>query len=576
MTRAPSGGPGRAPSGEPARQAFWTWGVVGVLAAGVVAHALVLWAIFVPAPHTGGDNAAYLSLAQDLASGAGYVESWDPARPLHAKYPPAFAAVLAIWMALGAGTWTAFKLLSAGLMVGAGALVFVWARARVGTVPAAAITVLSVGSAGWLEASRWILSEPLFLVALFAALWAADRAVAQPPASNSRGALGWWLLVGGAALLAVFTRTAGLPLLVAGFLLLGFRRAWPGLGVALAVSAIPVTLWVLRGRSGGEGAYQSEFWMANPYDPSLGTVGPLGIVIRVWVNLKLYVGRVLGMEWWGAISAPSWALAALGLALTGAALGGWGLRLWRREVGLAEIFVPLYAGLILIWPEVWSGDRFILPLYPLLLVWATEGFRALPIRPTPRFALGLVWVLALALPMVPQIQTRAEGAAVCRRLGAADPFACNGPAFQGFRDAAAWAGVNLPDGAVVLNRKPRIFYVLGGTPGRVFPFSPAPAALLSAADALGARYLLVDQVDGLSMAYLPSVVSGAPGAFCYLEAWGRETVLLGILSPEDRDRPVHSDAGIPDCPPGFLREGAPYEAPRWGHRVPILRKDSGV
>jgi len=532
-----------------------------ILLAILALHVGILWAVFVPAPHSGGDNAAYLSLARDLATGQGYIESWEPERPPHTKYPPLYPALLALWMALGATTWTAFKVLSAALMLGSGALVFLWARGRGGLGLAAAVALLSVVSAGWVEASRWILSEPLFLVTVFFALWAGDR---------WRGGARFWLLMAVAGALAAFlTRTAGLPLLLALLALLALRRAWKPLAVAAVATSLPVVVWMLRGRQGGEGAYQSEFWMANPYDPALGTVGLWGIALRVIANLRIYVGKVLGMEWWSGIPVPPGALAALGIALTAGALVGWGLRFYRGSYGLAELFFPLYAGLILIWPEVWSGDRFVLPLYPLLLFWAGEGIRAgvdrwvrsEALRPSVHLGIGLVAVLALALPSVPAVQLRAEGAAVCRQIGATDPFACHGGAFQGFRDAAAWSGANLPEGAVVLNRKPRIFHVLGGTPGRVFPFSTDPAVLLEAADALGARYLLVDQIDGVSMAYLPGIVSGAPGAFCWVEQFGRETVLLGILPPWARSL-TREDAGeIAPCPSEYMRSGRDPEPP---------------
>jgi hypothetical protein len=136
-----------------------------------------------------------------------------------------------------------------------------------------------------------------------------------------------------------------------------------------------------------------------------------------------------------------------------------------------------------------------------------------------------------------------------------------------FRDAAAWSGMNLPEDAVVLNRKPRIFRVLGGTQGRVFPFSRDPEALLAEADALGARYLLVGYPDGVTMTYLPAVVQGRPGAFCVVESWGEATTLLGILPPGERDGPE-----VTFCPPGYGPDpGRAVGAAREGDgRIPLL------
>ncbi|TVP42259.1 MAG: hypothetical protein EA350_16550 [Gemmatimonadales bacterium] len=566
------------------------WWLAGGLL--LLVHGLVLWAVHLPAPHSGGDNAAYLSLASSLAAGTGYTELWDPFEPPHAKYPPAYPLLLALLMAAGASTWGAFKLLSAVLVATAGLLVFAWAGARRGPAFGAGVAIATVLATGWVEASRWILSEPLFLVAVFLALWSADRAglwlrvrfPAEPPArtDSSREAI-WLAVAAGAALLTLFTRTAGLPLLLGLLVMLAWGRRWRALGSAVAVAALPVLLWILRGRAAGEGAYQDEFWLANPYDPGLGTIGVAGLAGRAWTNLEFYVTSVLGGEWWGS-SLPPGPVAFLGVVILTLGLVGWGRRVVRGQGGLAELFLPLYGGLVLVWPEVWSGDRFVLPLYPLLLFWGAEavcaGLDGLRARTTGRllppwaaWALGVPALLLLLLPAAPGLLGRAEQAAACREWGLADPFACHGPPFQRFRDAAAWAGANLPGDAVVINRKPRIFHALGGTPGRVFPFFDDPDRLLDQAGELGARYLLVDRVDGISPRYLPGILRSRPEAFCWIRNWGEDAILLGIVGP---DAPASSPRGIDetgafvDCGEAWTLPGDERPARRWGHRIPVV------
>ena len=53
---------------------------------------------------------------------------------------------------------------------------------------------------------------------------------------------------------------------------------------------------------------------------------------------------------------------------------GWAMS-WKVGRAVAEYFFPLYAGLILLWPEVWSGDRFALPLFPLILFYAASALQ---------------------------------------------------------------------------------------------------------------------------------------------------------------------------------------------------------
>jgi hypothetical protein len=594
----------------------------------VLVEAVVLASVLTPAPHTGGDNAAYLSLGYALTQGLGYVELWEPLVPPHTKYPPAFPLFLAGLMAVGVTTWTALKAGMAVLLSAAVILVFVWAGARRGAMAGLGVALLVLLSGGWLDASRWILSEPLFLTLTFLSLWAADRGglVVGPgllgaprtglgrreegastggpdsPAAESRPHPGWVVAAGAAALLGLLTRSAGLPLVLAlGGLLLLSRRT---LGLALFGGAALVVAggWALRARQGGEGAYQSEFWMVSPYEPELGTIGVMELPLRVWENLGIYLGTVLPGEWWPVSGAL---LAALGLLLAGMALAGWGLRILRGEVGTAELFLPLYTGLILLWPPVWSGDRFALPLYPLVLFYAGEALAAgitrlrgsgdsEEARPRRRsrgedrtggpsrglgLAAGTAAFLLLAVPAIPTWLSTAEDAAACRAVAGEDVFRCHPPPVAEFREAALWAGTHLPEDAVVLNRKPRIFYLLGGSRGRIFPFSRDPAVLLEEADALGARYLLLGFPDGVTLSYLPAVVEGRPGAFCVVEAWGEGTTLLGILPPGERE-----GTQVTRCPPDYRRDPSrsplqgldpgpgqgPGDPQRDGRHVPLL------
>jgi len=549
----------------------------------VLLQAAVLAVIAFPAPHTGGDHTGYLALGHALAEGMGYVELWDPERPAHTKYPPGFPLVLALFMLLGASTWSAFKLGSAVAVSGATLLCFAWAARRTGPLAAGALAVLLVLAGGWQDASRWILSEPWFLLWTFLALWAGERGLDDGEEAGGRpeGELVWLAVAGFAALMAFGVRSAGLPLVLA----FGLALLWAGRRRAAAIfggaTALVVGGWLLHSARGGEGAYQDEFWLVDPYDPELGTVTVFGLAGRAWDNLVLYVGRVLPAEWWSA--APTWFLAVGGIGLTGLALWGWVSRI-RRRPGPAELFLPLYAGMILLWPQVWSGDRFLLPLLPLILLYAgtvvagvarevEEGLEwkgaALP---GLAVAAGLV---ALAGPAIPATVERAEVAGVCRTQVelTGDAFSCHGAGFAEFRVAVGWMAQGLPADAILLSRKPRIAYVLGGPPGRTFPFVRDPDEFLARADEIGARYLLVDRVDAVANRYLPGVLAGRPRAFCYVAGWGGGpqepgTDLVGILPPRDREEGGDL-ADIQRCPPDWTRE-LDAEPVLEGLRIPLL------
>jgi hypothetical protein len=271
---------------------------------------------------------------------------------------------------------------------------------------------------------------------------------------------------------------------------------------------------------------------------------------------------------------------AIVLALALLAVGGWFLAL-RRRVGPAELFAPLYAGIILVWPPVWSGDRFALPLVPLILLWAGEALACLSRRTLPRVGAAPVALAAVlaSIPVAGGIALAADEAAACR--GAREvggPWACAGLGMVQFTEAARWAGANLPADAVVLTRKPRIWYVMSGVPTRTYPFSSEVDTLLAEADRVGAGYLLLDLVGGQAR-LLARAIGARPGAFCSVAGFGGRdggprTELLGILPPGERggEAGTRDDAvSIGVCPPALRgRLGDPLPPYSSSDAIPLL------
>ncbi|HUF75875.1 MAG TPA: hypothetical protein VMM35_06335 [Longimicrobiales bacterium] len=526
------------------------WVLLGVV---LVLETVLVVGAFNPAPHTGGDNAGYVSLAHALLTTGSYTETFDPAGLPHTKYPPVFPALLAALIGLGARTWVALKSTAALSTVAATGLAYLWALGRAGPWVALGVAVLFGASSAVVYYSHWVLSDPLFVALTMAALWALDRDRGAVSGVSSTGTSRGWLALGVlAAGLAYFTRSAGLPLVAALLVWLARRRRWaPLVGSGLAIGA-PALLWWLRGR-GAPGSYATEFWMVDPYQPSLGTIGPAGLVPRALQNLS---GYVLGHGPAGVVGERGAWVSLLGIALAGFALYGW-MRAVRTRVGPVELFFPLYVGLILLWPTVWSGDRFALPLYPLVFLYGALALRDLP-RRVPQLAANLVaaaLVLAMAIPAAASWVREVGTARVCAEaVAVGGAFACWGPRVGAFVAAAEWAGAALPDGAAVLTRKPRIFYVASGVPSRTFPFDPSPDALLALADGVGAGYVLLDEWDGLAGAYVGGAVATQPGAFCFVRSFGRTGAggaqLLGILPADVRRvaRPSGQGVRVEACP----------------------------
>jgi 4-amino-4-deoxy-L-arabinose transferase-like glycosyltransferase len=532
----------------------------GLLALAVATTAALVIGAYNPAPHSGGDNAIYVSLAYDIVSNGSYTEVFDPAGSAHSKYPPVFPVILAALIALGARTWLAMKSVAVVATLAAVAFIYLWAQRRVGSWAALAVALLYGASAAVVYYSHWTLSDPVFVAFTVAAFWAYEGGRQE---GSTR--LPWIALAVALAGLAYFTRSAGLPLVVALFACLALERRWRSLGAAALALGVPALLWWLRGR-GAPASYAAEFWLVDPYQPTLGTIGLLDLVPRALANLEGYVTRH-GPG--GVIGQGAAAAAFFGVGMVVATLWGW-VRTARERIGPPEVFLPLYFGLVLLWPIVWSGDRFALPLYPLVFLYGAVALLDLTHR-APRFVAAPVIAVVLLAVLLPAggswFRARQESRACARIVEVDGLFGCYGPGVAAFVEAARWSGEALPDGASVMTRKPGHFFVLSGVPSRTFPFDLTTDSQLAAADALGARYILVDEWDALARRYVGGAVVRRPGAFCFVRAFGQPgsggAQLLGILPPAERSdrRPAENEqARIAICPTTYTVEPSAYSS----------------
>jgi hypothetical protein len=546
-----------------------------ILAGLILVQSLLVTAVFTPQPHTGGDNAGYVSLAHSMLDGGRYVEAWDPAEPPHTKYPPLFPGLLAVTILLGAKTWGALKLVPAFSVVLAVAFSFLWVRARQSVVLAVVVALLVGLSESVVYYSQWILSDPTFLALTMAALWALQRDKAVGEIGEGRVRPRKWLAAGLVFVgLAYFTRSAGIPLVVATGVWLGLGKRWKAVVTFGILFGVPALLWYVRGKLAGGGEYASEFWLMDPYRPDLGTVGLPGLLARVRENFVAYVTLILpgGVVGDGKAFLPP---AGIGFALVAAV--GW-IRSLRENLGPAELFFPLYFGLILLWPPAWSGDRFALPLLPLMffysgaaLVWLLES--------VPGRVRSGVLVLLVAAVMIPAGMEWARmtaSAGACReasRVGT--PTAClPGPQAEYFA-LAEWSGRNLPDAAVVTTRKPRTFFVMSGVKARSIPLVADRDEFLRRVQEGGGRYVSLDLLDGVAGYYVYPAVLERLSSFCgMVEVGGGEgagTQLLGIRGTglEASSGGVPS-RGLPRCEDEMFLDPPRVRPEVTGWEIPLL------
>jgi hypothetical protein len=512
-----------------------------------VLHLVFALLTFDPTPHTGGDNGAYVTLGRSLLEHGTYSELWEPGTPPHTKYPPVFPALLALAMAVGLQSWPQLKLVVIALSTVGVAFSFLWLRARRRAALALGIGLLLAMAPGVLREGRWLLSDVPFWAFTMLAIWGFERMRTAPSGSAREVRSANVAFSAGVAgtVLAYMTRSAGLPLLLAALTRLALHRQWRRLGILTLGAGVPALLWWFRSQRFGTAGYVSEFWLVNPYVPAAGRIGAGDLLQRALQNVGKYVNVHLPMLLTQQVGLLLTVISTLIFIL---AVAGWARRV--RRPSTAELFVPLYLSLILIWPALWSGERFLLPLLPFLLFYAGESLFRLLTRVAPRWstpALAGAGTLLLLLAAPGLIHAVHRGTECSMRYVDGHRYPCL-PSFlyDEFFDAAAVAGAALPEHAVVVNRKPRLFYVLaGGVQGINHPMTRDWRTFFETAEAAGARYVVYDELDAMAEFYLRPILLRKARGFCVMRAWRGGTLLFGILPDA---------AEVPDLQPEDLDE----------------------
>jgi hypothetical protein len=489
-----------------------------LVAALMALHLLLAYLVLQPAPHTGGDNAGYLTLAKSILERGTYQDLYDSTEPPHTQYPPVFPLILAGATAIGLQPWVPLKFVIIAFSTLAVGFTYLWIRRRGRPELAFGVALIMAVSPGVLELTHWELSDVPFWAITMVAVYAWDR---LRPGDYRMLALAVIMTT-----LAYLTRSAGLPLVVAAIAWLTWRKRWRELGAFLLVFAPFALWWWWRARAQGGVDYVGQFWFVDPYQPALGRIGVSELLERMRENGVKYMRWHLPVLLFGG---QRFRLISVLIILLG--IYGWGVRMRRPRI--SEFFLPLYIGLLLIWPAVWSGERFLLPAVPFILFYAGDAVVRLLRMTAPAFARLVPAALAalivlLGLPQLSQAMVASRQCMALYRLG--DKYACLPDQWKDFFAVAEAAPRVLPEDAAVLSRKARTFYIVGGVAGRNYPLSADPDTFFREAAEAKARYVLFDRLDGLSQAYLAPVLVNRSNRFCIVFGLGQDrATLFGIL-----------------------------------------------
>jgi hypothetical protein len=406
------------------------------------------------------DDGIYVVTGKAMAEGRGYEIDSYPTEMRQTKYP----VVLPFLVSLGWRINSHFpenipllKSIPVLAFIAWGVICFQFFRRRALLSSAAALWVLVfVASNQWsLYTTGAVMSEATFAALVMGCLLFVARAEDQP-LSSDRQILFAALLAGAAYL----TRTAGLMLIISVVIALLARRRFRQAAVFSGVSALFVLVWIIWQQHPGDTETPGEaYYTARNYSDwsLLGGAFPLreelAVVYSNLVRIVTYPSRLIF-----TLPLPQ---ARFGLVRVGVGLLFWilflrGVKNAPSKLLPSALFVVLNCGMLLAW--AWSPDRFMLPVLPLLLIFAYLG---LPSN-VPRSAVLFLLPLPLLMIVLAAQNTAAHG------IGA---FA---PAFWDVQsehppsdwrlmsEVHRWIASNTPSDSVVLaNFDPAVYLYTG-------------------------------------------------------------------------------------------------------------------
>jgi len=335
-----------------------------------------------------GDNAQFINLGRSLAGGYGLSETLGDVPTPHTKYPFGFPLLLAIVDLIIPSSLVALKSFVLILFAISIPVIYRFIRAYADASLSLFVAMLCLVSTPMLNFSHQVMSEIPFLPFALLSLILLQRAHKD----ESIKTLIFALI---AIMAAYYIRSAGILLVGTGVIFFSIHHKWKEAGILAGGSILLALPWQFRNNALGGNDYIHQLLSINPYQPDEGLLTFASLTERLIANAEIYGLRIIPEVFVpSVVSEPNF---FLGLIFTGVVVYAIITGLKKRQ--LPAVFLGCYLGLYLLWPQVWSDVRFLIPAIPILFYAFLSGVVDLVGKINPsgsRKALVIVFLVAIA------------------------------------------------------------------------------------------------------------------------------------------------------------------------------------
>lgn len=445
----------------------------------------------------GGDNADYYLLANALASGEGYVNTHLPGLPAANHFPPGYPFIMSLLIRIGFDSIISMKVFNGILLLFSSYLLFhISFKLTKNKILSLILAVLMLLNSNMLEYSTIMMSEISFV--FFTLLSIYLFMICNERKFDIKSPYFYLMIV--SMIILFYIRTQGIALFGAFFIYLAFKKQFKPLAIFIALSVIAILPWQIRSSNLGGSSYVKQLMRVEPYNNESKKMEFGDWLDRIGENTVRYISKeipnvifpIMTVEYKDRttgdnIKSPTsyWVVGILIILL--ALLGIWSMKEYRW------LFLLLYGstfGIYMLWPQVWFGIRFILPMAPITQMFAIFGIYYILqgiFKPKTKLIESNKFALVFALLCFLQITPIKALAAKSER-----PHPIN---WANFLKIGEWSKDHLKGNKIVIsNRKPGLIYAVSKHKQSGFLYTDDREAMLDDFKKNGVTHVIFEQL----------------------------------------------------------------------------------
>ena len=411
----------------------------------------------------GGDNAYYYILGNSIATGQGYTNIETKDKIANTHFPPGYPLIIAGASKVFSNSIDFIKKVNGFFLFLSIGLIFLVVYELTGNFHIPFITSLFLLLNFFLlRSSTIMMSEIPFLFFSTLCLWMVMKIDFTRPLKKN-----WLFFI--LILIVAFTyqiRSFGLALLLAIAVFLAFEKRWKYVYTLVGGFILLALPWYIRTKRLGGSSYIHELFQKNPYRPELGKMGFADWFMRFWHNLERYITKEIPSgnfdflrvtNYKQPITTSEWVIGILIIAVM-----IYGLFRLKKYFRLFLFYLIASFGILLLWPDVWVGTRFMLPLVPILTFLFINGLigliNMLGLKVLKIKSQTVIYLVLVALSLA-TISSYGKKAVQLLEMQANGSFP---KPYQSYFQMAEWIKKNAPANSVTCCRKEALFYLYSG------------------------------------------------------------------------------------------------------------------